>query len=91
MRVLTPTLPGWNEAPRPTGIDTIGDYAVALLGQLTADGLQRANIATMSEVAGDVVDPGLRGKLAGVTFLVRTGIDGLAHGRTADLPGLPNR
>lgn len=27
---------------------------------------QRANIATMSEVAGDMVDPGLRGKLAGV-------------------------
>jgi pimeloyl-ACP methyl ester carboxylesterase len=33
-RVLTPTLPGWNGAPRPVSMTTIGDYAQAYLDHL---------------------------------------------------------
>jgi pimeloyl-ACP methyl ester carboxylesterase len=38
-RVLTPTLPGWNGAPRPESMTTIGDYAQTYLDHLTALGL----------------------------------------------------
>ena len=33
-RVLTPTLPGWNGAPRPEPMTTIGDYAQTYLDHL---------------------------------------------------------
>jgi pimeloyl-ACP methyl ester carboxylesterase len=38
-RVLTPTLPGWNGAPRPASMTTIGDYAQAYLDHLAQLGV----------------------------------------------------
>lgn len=38
-RVLTPTLPGWNGAPRPESMTTVGDYAQAYLDHLADLGL----------------------------------------------------
>ena len=50
-RVLLPTLPGWNGAPRPDALETIGDYAAAYLGELVRLGL-RDVVAIGSSLGG---------------------------------------
>ena len=50
-RVLVPTLPGWNEAPRPEAMTTMGDYAQAYLDHLAGLGL-RDVVAIGSSLGG---------------------------------------
>ena len=76
-RVLTPTLPGWNGAPRPDSMTTISDYADAFLGALAARGLTDV-VAVGSSLGGwlaaEMAARDRGGLLGGVVLLDAAGI-----------------
>jgi pimeloyl-ACP methyl ester carboxylesterase len=77
MRVITPTHPGWNGAPRPDSLATIGDLAAAYLELLAAEDLRDVLVVGSSlggwigaEIA--VRDNGAR--VSGLILINATGI-----------------
>ncbi len=77
MRVITPTHPGWNGAPRPDSLATIGDLAAAYLELLEAEDLRDVLVVGSSlggwvgaEIA--VRDQGAR--VGGLVLIDATGI-----------------
>jgi pimeloyl-ACP methyl ester carboxylesterase len=77
MRVITPTHPGWNGAPRPDSLATIGDLAAAYLELLEAEDLHDVLVVGSSlggwigaEIA--VRDNGAR--VSGLILIDATGI-----------------
>jgi pimeloyl-ACP methyl ester carboxylesterase len=78
MHVITPTLPGWNGAPRPESMQTIGDVAGALLTWLAEQGL--ADVLVVGSSIGGwiaaemaVRDSGAR--ISGLVLIDAVGID----------------
>lgn len=76
-RVLTPTLPGWNGAPRPDSMTTIGDYAQAYLDHLAELGV-RDVVAIGSSLGGwiaaEMAASDRAGMLGGVVIVDGAGI-----------------
>ena len=64
-RVLTPTLPGWNGAPRPESMTAIGDYARAYVDHLTQVGA-RDVVVIGSSLGGWIAAEMAAGDRAGV-------------------------
>jgi pimeloyl-ACP methyl ester carboxylesterase len=75
---LTPTLPGWNGAPRPASLAGVGDYAEALMARLRADDL-RDVVAIGSSLGGwlaaELAARDDDWRLAGVVLIDAAGID----------------
>ena len=63
-RVLTPTLPGWNGAPRPESMTAIGDYARAYVDHLTQVGVR--DVVIGSSLGGWIAAEMAAGDRAGV-------------------------
>jgi pimeloyl-ACP methyl ester carboxylesterase len=76
-RVLTPTLPGWNGAPRPESMTTIGDYAQAFLDHLERIGLSEV-VAIGSSLGGwiaaEMATRDRTGRLGGAVIVDGAGI-----------------
>jgi pimeloyl-ACP methyl ester carboxylesterase len=76
-RVMTPTLPGWNGAPRPETLATIGDYAQTFLEHLATEDLNDV-VAIGSSLGGWIAaEMAARDRtrvLAGVVLIDAAGI-----------------
>jgi pimeloyl-ACP methyl ester carboxylesterase len=77
-RVITPTLPGWNGAPRPERVASAADYARAYLDHLRGAGLHDVVVIGSSlggwitaEMAAEDHD----GRIAGIVILDGAGIE----------------
>ena len=76
-RVLTPTLPGWNGAPRPESMTAIGDYARAYVDHLTQAGVRDVVVIGSSLggwIAAEMAAGDRAGVLGGVVILDGAGI-----------------
>ncbi len=76
-RVLTPTLPGWNGAPRPESMSTIGAYADAYLEYLVELGVE--NVVAIGSslggwIAAEMAARDTNGVLGGVVIIDGAGI-----------------
>jgi pimeloyl-ACP methyl ester carboxylesterase len=80
--VMTPTLPGWDGAPRPEAMSTIGDYAQAYLDHLAGLGFHEV-VAIGSSLGGWIAaELAVRdrdGVLAGVVLINAAGISSSAN------------
>jgi pimeloyl-ACP methyl ester carboxylesterase len=76
-RVLSPTLPGWNGAPRPPWMTTIGDYADALsdrLGQLGLSDVVVIGSSLGGWIAAEMAAGDRAGRLRGAVIVDGAGI-----------------
>jgi pimeloyl-ACP methyl ester carboxylesterase len=78
MHAITPTLPGWNGAPRPESMETIGDVADALLAWLAEQDLRDVLILGSSIggwIAAEMAVRDSEARITGLVLLDAVGID----------------
>ena len=78
MRVITPTHPGWNGAPRPDSLATIGDLAAAYLELLGAEDLYDVLVVGSSLGGWIGAEIAVRDKGARVSGLILVNATGIA-------------